>query len=572
MNILGFNSVLMDAAVALVRGGRVASVLEEERFTRKKHDGSFPVQALQATLRMSGLRPDELDALCCSFDPWKAVRARSRALIFGGQWGALFRMAYRRKGDFAKTLSTEGHLRSALGLRRSPKVHAFGHHDCHAASTFFVSPFEKAAVLVMDSSGEDTAISCYRGRGEHLRKLWQLPFGQSLGALYTSVTEYLGFRPNSAEGKIMGLASYGEPEFLDLFERIVRLEEGGKVRLDLSFLTHQQGLGIHCSQRFINALGPSRTPETPIAQRHMNIAASLQKRLEDASLHMARHLHQTTKENDLCLTGGVTLNSVMNGRLLEESGFHNIYLIPAPGDAGTSLGAALMYYHQIKRRPRHYVMRSPFLGCSYSPEDIQACLDRHPELQFLRSLDIARDAAKLLSQRQILGWFQGRFEFGPRALGHRSILADPRAGDMKDTLNARVKFRESFRPFAPAVLFEKRAEIFTNAADNPFMLFVFKVREKMRPIIPAVVHVDQTGRGQTVSQEMSPMFWRLIHAFDEMTGVPVVLNTSFNIRGEPIINTPEEAITCYLKTGIDYLCLGPYLIWKAGKRDPKELL
>ncbi len=566
MNVLGFNSVIIDSSASILKDGKPVAVLEEERFTRIKHDGSFPARSIIKSLEMADISTDEIDAVCCSFQEWKAVMNRFCGFIKNGSFSGMLNSASHRKGEFLKLLRNSDNLKRALGSGK--KVIRLNHHLCHAASTFFISPFERSAILVMDSTGEDTSVSLHTGKNNKITPLQQLPYAQSLGALYTSVTEYLGFKPNNSEGKVMGLAPYGSPRYYENFSEIVRFEKDGGISLDLSYFTHHTGKGVHCSDKFRKEFGPPRLRKSELTERHKDIAESLQKILERAALHIAENLRKTTNEKNLCLAGGVALNSVMNGVLLEKSGFENIFMIPAPSDAGTSLGAALYYYHQIKNKKRSFVMTSPFFGASYSENDIKNALSEYPGLNFEKRADYIETAAKLLSENQIIGWFQGRFEFGPRALGHRSILADPRKRETKDILNSRVKFRESFRPFAPAVLYEKRKEFFTNAYDNPFMLFVFPIREEKRHLVPAVTHVDGTGRGQTVSRENCPLFWKLIKEFEKITDIPVVLNTSFNVRGEPIVNSPEDALECYVKTGMDYLFLHDYIVWKKDRKKP----
>jgi carbamoyltransferase len=572
MNILGVNSVIMDSAAALLQDGRVVAAMEEERFSRIKHDGAFPVRSIQACLKVAGLKASDLDAVCVSFDEWLAVRERLLRAVKNGSFFSIPRMAWKRHREFLKATSLKKNLKTALDGEALPKLFKFRHHDCHAASTFFISPFERAAILVMDSIGESYAVSCYKGCGSRLAQIFHFPFGESLGALYTSITEYLGFRPNSGEGKVMGLASYGAPVYYDALSKMVKKEKSGRFSLDLSYFTHHRGQGPHCSPKFIKEFGPGRLPESAISEKEQNMAASLQKILEDVALHITRHIRQQTKEAYLCLSGGVALNSVMNAILLEESGFKDVYLMPSPGDSGSSLGACLYYYHHVCGNPRREALHDAFLGLSYDEASIAKALKNGQDIFYVKRPDFIALTARLLSVGRIVGWFQGRFEFGPRALGHRSILADPRKPDMKDILNARVKFRESFRPFAPAVLEEKSGDYFTNPAKNPFMLFVFKMRASKRALIPSVVHVDGSGRGQTVSRDVSPEFWELIRAFERLTGEAVLLNTSFNVRGQPIVNTPEEALDCYLRTDMDYLCLGDYMVWKKGKPDPMGIM
>jgi len=563
MNILGINSVAVDAAASLLSKGKVIAAMEEERFTRIKHDGAFPVNAIESCLSIGKIEASDLDAICFSFDEWKAVRSRLLYFMSRGDVRALWNTICKRGKAFIGQLQHETTFQKKFSITKKTKIYKFDHHLSHAASCFFPSPFDKAAILILDAAGEDTSISIHIGRDNRIQTLKKYPYGQSLGALYTSLTEFLGFKPNSGEGKVMGLAAYGEASFAKQMEQLLTLKPGGEINLDLSYFTHHRGLGSHCSSRFHKEFGLPRIPESQITKRDENLAASLQKKLEDAAIHIARHLKKISGVDQLCLAGGVALNGVMNAAILEHSGFKEVYLMPSPGDSGSSAGAALLHYHHNQNQQREAgLFETPFLGVSFSDEEVETEVKKFPNLRWEKRPDFLEYTAYKLSQGAIVGWFQGRFEFGPRALGARSILADPRRADMKDILNERVKFRESFRPFAPAILYEHRADYFENCHDNPFMLLVFRIREKMRDRIPSGVHIDGTGRGQTVHKEISPTFWELIRKFRDKTGVPVLLNTSFNVRGEPIINSPFEALQCFVKTKIDFLVMGDIVVWK----------
>jgi carbamoyltransferase len=569
LHILGFDCYGHDAAAALLCDGEIVAMAEEERFSREKHTMAFPAGAIRYCLSEAGITIDDVDHIAYYWDTglhvvdqlWHIIRYLPESL-------GLVRSRFGH--NLMPMLTLRRTYRNELGMTSRAKaqgIHGVEHHAAHAASTFLLSPFEEAAILSLDAVGEWTTTWYGVGEGDSFRKLDEIGFPHSIGMVYGSVTEFLGFRFASGEGKVMGLASYGDPEkYLTEFKKIVRLEPGGRFRLDMRYFDyHLYGRGHWYSDYFTSVFGPPRKRGDPIEERHEDIAASLQRITEEAGLHMARHLHEATGKPNLCIAGGVGLNSVMNGRVLSEGPFEGIFIQPAASDAGTALGSALVVHSQMLGLPRPSPMRHAYWGPGFSDEQIAAALAQYGgRLRYERVADPARLGAETVAEGMILGWFQGRMEFGPRALGNRSILADPRRPDTKDVLNARVKHRESFRPFAPSVLEERTGEYFAIDHPSPYMILVYDVRPEKRPVVPAITHVDGTGRVQTVSQETNPLYWRLIKEFEDLTGVGLVLNTSFNVMGQPIVCRPEEAIDCFLNTGIDRLIIGNFVADKLG--------
>jgi carbamoyltransferase len=473
----------------------------------------------------------------------------------------------------------------AMGLERErvrPRLHWVEHHPAHLASAFFVSPFEEAAVCAIDGSGDFVTTSLAVGRGSRLDVLEEVFFPHSLGVFYLAITQYLGFLGYGDEFKVMGLAAYGEPEYREALRRLVRLERGGRFELDLSYFRHhtdavtmtwdegEPALGAVYTDKLETLLGPARRPEDPLTPRHEAIAASLQAVFEETAFHVLTALHARTRLRRLCLAGGCAMNSVLNGKIRERTPFEALFVQPAATDSGTALGAALHLWHQVLREPRRFVMDHGFWGPEFGEVEVSRVL-----LEHAAQLDASRCAvtkvadpdalyrwtAERVAEGKIVGWFQGRMEWGPRALGNRSIVADPRRPDMRDLINAKIKFRESFRPFAPSVLEEALDEYFVGASPDPFMINVAQVRPEKRRVIPAVTHVDGSGRLQTVNRKTHPVYWRLIKAFERLTGVPVLLNTSFN-ENEPIVHRPDEALDCFLRTKMDVLVLGQHVAEK----------
>lgn len=560
VRVLGFNSS-HDACAVLVEGGRVAAAVEEERLTRVKHQSGFPARAIRWILEDRGLTAADLSAVAYVWNPARGL------LRFA------WHVARHLPGSLAYFRSHPGTWRSIVGMRKTLR-RDFGfrgpfvfvdHHLCHAASSFYASPFSSAAILTLDGTGEWETTLLARGREGAIERLGAVGYPHSLGKVYEAVTQFLGFRPMSGEGRVMGLAGHGEPRFIDLFRDIVRETRGG-YRVDTSFFRYHLGADVKFSPELERVLGPPREEGAEITDRHRDIAASLQLRLEEVALVLARRLRARTGEDDLCVAGGVGFNSVMNGRLVRESGFRRVFITPAANDSGAALGAALaVAFRNLGVRER-VALRSAALGPAFGESAVEAAL-RTAAVPYRRSADAPREAASLLARGLIIGWFHGAMEYGPRALGNRSILADPRRPEMKDILNRRVKRRESFRPFAPAVPLSEAHRFFEGIQESPFMLKVFAVREAARPLIPAVTHVDGTARVQTLTPADNGPFHDLVRAFGDLTGVPVVLNTSFNVNGQPIVCTPGEAIATFAESGLDALVLPPFIVERRTEGD-----
>jgi carbamoyltransferase len=580
MNILGINAYHGNASAAVICDGRLVAAVEEERFNRVKYAAGFPAAAIRYCLDTAGITLAEVDHIAIPRNPWARLGTK---LLY-----ALKMPSFAR--ERAKVLTRFVGIPEALAaaFEVSPQTirgqfHRVEHHQAHLASTFFISPFDEAALLSADGLGDFASTMWGTGQGNRMKIDGSIAFPHSLGLYYTALSQYLGFRKFGDEFKVMGLAAYGAPAYLDEFRRIVRTDGGVGFRLGLEYFRHHRTgpdmtwsdagktpeIGAMFSDYMAERLGPARDPAAPIEKVHRDGAASLQARLEEVLFEMLRALHAQTRQKALCLAGGVAFNCVANGKIFDETPFEKIYVQPASGDAGLAIGAAYFVHHQILGLPRSFVMEHAYWGPGYTPEQVRAAVaasrlsGEGMELSELPEEVIAKEAAKEIAAGKILGWFQGRAEWGPRALGNRSIVADPRRADMKDILNARIKHREMFRPFAPSVLAEATGEYFEKSDPCPFMTQAYSVRPEKRGTIPAPTHVDGTGRLQTVTQEANPRYWRLIREFGNLTGVPVVLNTSFN-DNEPIVLRPEEAIECFLRTKMDVLVLGNTLVRKPG--------
>jgi carbamoyltransferase len=592
MNILGISAFYHDSAACLVRDGTIIAAAQQERFSRKKHDAGFPRQAIDYCLAEAGLADAaQLDLVAFYEKPFlKFDRLLSSYL--GSAPSGLISFLKAMPVWMKEKIWLKANLREQLKYD-GPLIFP-EHHESHAASAFFPSPFERAAVLTIDGVGEWTTTSAGRGEANRVELLEELRFPHSLGLLYSAFTYYFGFRVNSGEYKVMGLAPYGEPKFVDLiFSELLDLKPDGSFRLNVRYFDFVAGLRM-TNHNFDNLFGGApRKSETELTQRHMDIARSLQTVTEEVMLRMARHAHELTGERNLCLAGGVALNCVGNGRILREGPFEKIWIQPAAGDAGGAVGAALLGWHHYRDQPRTVVAGSDsqsgsFLGPAYAAATfLEAAAIPHVALT---DADLAPRVASLLEEGKVVGWFQGRMEFGPRALGNRSILGDPRRSDMQETLNLKIKFRESFRPFAPAIMEERVNDCFDLNEASPYMLLVAPVQETLRTkncsrrpagdarpdllslvkqrrsTLPAITHVDFSARVQTVSATVNARFYQLLSAFEHRTGCPVLVNTSFNVRGEPPVCTPEEAFQCFMKTEMDYLVLGNFLIDKAAAR------
>jgi carbamoyltransferase len=575
MHILGFSCYAHDAAAAIVRDGEMLGLVEEERFLRKKHVGDFPRHGIQWCCDVAGIQPRDLDHIVYYWNPKLARGRRLWHLLRYMPWS--LGLLRSRAGKERAMLRLRKTLREELGLTDRTQIHFAEHHLCHAASTFLTSPFDQAAILSLDAAGEWDCTWMGVGEGLDMRVLKKASFPHSLGILYGAVTDFLGFKFASGEGKVMGLAPYGDPDrYIDEFRQIVRTTDDGGYAIDLSYFAyHYLGRPRWFSKKFYEVFGPARHPEGELTQHYKDVSAALQKRTEEVGLHLARWLRRTSGMNKVCLAGGVCLNSVMNGKILLEGVFDDVVVQPAANDAGTALGGPYWLWNTVMRQPRTYVFEHAFFGPWWEDTDLEkaitALVRSGDGVSWRKIKDAPEQAARMLVEGKIIGWFQGRMEMGPRALGNRSILADPRRNDMKDLLNARVKFRESFRPFAPSVLEEKSGDWFVTGYPSPYMILVFDVRPEKRALVPAITHVDGTGRVQTVSHKTNPKYYRLIEEFDRLTGVPMVLNTSFNIRGEPIVHRPEQAIECFLRTGMDALFLGDYLLTKPVESAARQM-
>ena len=565
MKILGINFSL-DSAAALVVDGHVVGAVAEERFTRRKHEGAFPARAIAWCLAEGGLTLADIDRVAFFWNPgihaepsnWRLTEIPRHHLEYLYALPVHLMRHFDGRGveRVDQTLWLEG--------GHPLKMHFITHHHCHAAGTFFASGFESAAILTVDGYGERAATQIATARGQTITPITQIDFPHSVGSLYAAFTQYLGFRANNGEGKVMGLASYGEPTYYEKLRDLVTLSPEG-FELDLSMFSFYLERRRRYSDKLVALLGPERAREGPLEQRHMDIAASLQQLTEEILLHLAKLAKRLTGERHLCMAGGVTLNCVANSRIRFEAGFEDVHFMPASGDAGTSVGAALYAAHVLGDDVPVPHLATDARGPRFADEEIREALERAC-VSFETPNDICATTASLLAEGKIVGWFQGRAELGPRALGRRSILADPRDPGMKDRLNDKVKFREAFRPFAPSVLAERCGEYFEHDVPSPYMLLVYATRDDQQSTLPAITHVDGTARVQTVHADASPLYHKLISAFDDLTGVPVVLNTSFNIRGEPIVNTVADALKCYFTTGMDALAIGPYLLTKS--EDP----
>jgi carbamoyltransferase len=579
MNILGINAYHGNASAAVVCDGRLVAAVEEERFNRVKYAAGFPAAAIRYCLKEAGLNLGEIDHVAVPRDPYARLGTK---LLYA------LRMPSFARGR-AKVMVKFTGVREALAAafdgdpkRIKAQFHRIEHHQAHLASAFFVSPFEHAALLSADGLGDFASTMWGSGTGKSMEIADAIAFPHSLGLYYTAVTQYLGFLKFGDEYKVMGLAAYGEPENLEAFRDVVRFNatgNGNGFRLGLEYFVHHRTgpemswaeadktptLGKLFSEQMSQKLGAARVADETLEQRHRNLAASLQARLEEVYLGMLRKLAKATGLKSICLAGGVAFNCVANGKIFEATPFEQVFVQPAAGDAGLAVGAAYYVWHQKLGRPRSFVMDHAYWGPGYSAGETRAAMGssgitgKGYVVEELPEQELARRAAALVADRKITGWFQGRAEWGPRALGNRSIVADPRRADMKDILNRRIKHREIFRPFAPSILAEATGEWFEKSHPSPFMTLAYAVRPEKRALIPAPTHVDGTGRLQTVTKEANPRYHALISAFRDLTGVPVVLNTSFN-DNEPIVCRPEEAIDCFLRTRMDALVIGDFLV------------
>jgi carbamoyltransferase len=572
MRILGIVTRTHDSGLALLEDGVPALVLEEERFNREKHTRKFPFGSLNAAFDSRGLSLADIDVITTPWHMRSLWRMMFTALRSGFPASLNLIPPSARPTQSTLIVTMPNGLRWGLlwhfgANSKLPKIVEVRHHDAHAAA-FFVSPFEEATILVMDGYGDETAQSAYIGAGNRLERVAQNHIFDSLGMLYTAVTEHLGFN-YFEEGTVMALAATGEKTYAKKFRELVRFEPDGEFSVNRDFIAyHTHGLNRPFKDRFVEVFGPRRGKDEPIGSRHRDLAYALQHTVEEAILHVVRALSRKYKSRNLCLTGGVALNCVANARILSETDYQSVWVPPCASDTGAPLGSALWHYHQTLGRPREFQLAHAFHGTGYGePEIAQALRNAGLVHERLTKHEIIEQVAHDLAAGKIIGWFQGRSEVGPRALGHRSILADPRDLAMKDRLNSRVKQRAWFRPFAPAILEERVAEYFEIAQSDPFMTMAPKVRASKQALIPAAVHFDGTARLQTVSRSTNPLLYAVIEEFAELTNVPVVLNTSFNLR-EPIVETPEDAVSCYLRTKMDVLMIGNFYTCREERHRP----
>ncbi len=569
--ILGINAFHGDASAAIVVDGQLIAAVEEERFNRIKHWAGFPSQSINYCMEIAGVRLSDIDHVAISSNPsanwWqRALFVAKNRPSMGAIWDRLMRQK--------KTANFSNQIASACGSKIEDlraKIHRVEHHDAHIAAGFLISPFKEAAVLSVDGMGDFTSNLTVKAEGNDWRELGRIYYPHSLGFLYTCITMYLGFPYYGDEYKVMGLAPYGNPTYVDVIRKMIRLDRDG-FQLDLSyFLHHRNGIKMvwndgapviepFYSQKLIDELGPARLPKEELTSKHDDIAKSLQVVTEEVILHMLGRLHEKTQCDNLCMTGGCAMNSVANGKITRETPFTNVYIPAGAADNGTSFGAAFHVWNRQLGNPRTFVQDHAYWGWESTDEDISEAINELGlPFENLTEGDLIEKVVDELMRGKIVGWYQGRMEFGARALGNRSLIADPRRTDMRDIINLRIKYRERFRPFAPSILEEHVGEWFEIAESTPYMEKVFPIREEKRKLIPAVTHVDGSGRLQTVSQSSNRKYHRLIEAFYKRTGVPILLNTSLN-ENEPIVRTPKEAISCFLRTDMDVLVLGNYML------------
>ena len=574
MYILGINAYHGGASACIIKDGQLIAAVEEERFNRQKYWAGFPAESIRYCLAAAGITAYDLDHVGVSRNPSANLVKK-----------VMYTMTRRPSLSFIKDRLTNaskvGDLRSqlanALDLEASAlraQFHNVEHHQAHMASAFFVSPFSQAAIFSVDGMGDFVSTMTGAGDDRGMKVLDTVNFPHSLGNFYTLICQWLGFPKYGDEGKVMGLAPYGQPRYMDEMAKVLRWQSDGRFELNLDYFANFADGNLMSwdggtpvlprlfSDKLSKLLGEPRQPDEPLTEKHNDVAASLQQTLETVEMALVQQLYKDTGQKNLCMAGGVALNSAFNGKILPNTPFEEIWIQPAAGDSGTSLGVCYYIYHQVLGQPRTFVMEDSYTGPAYSDQEIEAALQKAG----LTAVQLGEDelcvqAAEIVADSQILGWFQGRMEWGPRALGNRSIIADPRFAETKDILNARIKKREKFRPFAPAVLAEATGDYFEQDYPDPFMLKVYQVQPDKREIIPAVTHVDGSGRLQTVEEHVNPRYYGLIKAFGERTGVPVILNTSFN-ENEPIVCTPEEAIDCFMRTRMDALAISNYLVTK----------
>jgi len=572
--ILGLNAYHGDSSAALLIDGNLAMAVEEERYNRIKHWAGLPVQAAAACISYTGI--ERIGHIAISRDPRAHLFSKiMRTAARPSSWG---QAANRASNGISLTRTKSELERAGLPGISKARFHFVEHHRAHMASAFFASPFEEAAVVSVDGFGDFSSVMWGVGKGNKFEVKGGVRFPHSLGLFYTAFTQFLGFPHYGDEYKMMGLSTYGEPRYVSEVRDVIRID-GDQIRLNLAYFRHHDEgvemtwaggepmLGRVFSAAFAKKFGEPRLPRAEITQHHMDIAASAQAVLEEIYFALMNYVQKKTGLKAVTLAGGVALNCVANGMLFEKTAFRDVYVQPAANDAGTSIGAALYVWHQLLNQPRSFRMRHVYCGTEYSRDDILNALEASgAQYQCMGEEALLARTAQELADGRVVGWYQGRMEFGPRALGNRSILADPRRAEMKDVLNSRIKKRESFRPFCPSILAEAVGDYFENSYSSPFMTMAYKIKPHQRERIAAVTHFDGTGRLQTVEKDVNPLYWNLIREFDRITGVPVLLNTSFN-ENEPIVDTPHQALDCFLRTRMDVLVLGPYFLLKSDNQN-----
>ncbi|MCF7887198.1 MAG: carbamoyltransferase [Candidatus Omnitrophica bacterium] len=561
MNILGISCYYHDSAACLIKNGEVVAAAQEERFNRIKNSPEFPINAINYCIQAGDITFDALDYIGFYEKPflkfYRTILSHLKAWPF-----SLNNFLNTMPNWLQDRLIVPLTLEKEIGFKG--KVLFIKHHLSHAASAFLVSPFREAAILTADGVGEWATMTCGRGKGNDIEIHKEIHYPNSLGLLYTAITTYLGFAAHQDEGKVMGLAGYGKPEYLDKLREIITVKTDGSFMINTRFFGFNKGFRMY-NNNFTKTFGSNRNPGDKLKQRHYDMATSLQKFTEETVIAIARDLYNKTKLKRLCLAGGLFLNCVLNNKILEETPFKEVFVQPAASDAGGALGVASYIHHAILKKPRDYIMVDAYLGPDFSASQIKRALLNHNLIfKEFNEEELIKHIAQQLAEDKIIGWFQERMEFGPRALGNRSILANPGNPNMKELLNSKVKNREPFRPYAPAVLEEKTEEFFELQCLSPFMLLAPKVKEEKKKLIPAATHIDGTARVQSVSKDTNPKFWRLIKEFENITGVPILINTSFNLRGEPVVCNPDEAINCFQKSKMDCLVLENYVIEKTG--------
>lgn len=585
MIILGFNCYGHDSSASLIIDGKVVFAVEEERLNRKKHYGGVPLKAIEACMKFAHIDLADIDHITFF---WKPSISYTKVPVFLFKFWDKIPTLLKEQRSFTveENLGMLNYLqdmyrlpetlKAAFPTSRKPKFkfHLLEHHLCHAASAFYPSPFEESAILTIDGAGEWTTSLTGYGKGNKITKLGTVDTPHSLGAFYQAISRHLGFKLIEGPGKLMGLASYGnhDSEEYEKMKPLVKLTDEGGFKIDMDYFCYHYTRKTPVTQKFTDLFGPSKTEGKDWTEKELNVAAAAQHIVEDVILHMARKLREKTKSENICIAGGVGLNSVANGLIAKHEIFKNIFIQPAAGDSGTSLGSALLYYHQTLGQPRNFVMETAFLGNGYNEGEYEAALKQFDLPYVKTNTNSARFAAKKLAEGKILGWFQGKMEFGPRALGNRSIIGSPLVKDMKEVLNARVKFREPFRPFAAIVIEEDCGKYFDCDYPNPYMLLVYHVKPEYLSKLPAITHVDNSVRIQTVNQQENPQMRELLQAFKDETGYSVLVNTSFNIKGEPIVCSPYDAVRSFSLADMDYLIMGNFVVAKKGDEQSLAVL